>query len=144
MVRTLLIGFGLIMFVFGLADFFKTRPHFVGSFPEPGQSTVSPPTAVTVNFSEELSPESTISVVSTVTEKATGELSYSGGEKVNTTSAIDIYSPPNRSLKAILQLDLPNGLYRVDWNTLAVKTRAQRFGSYCPASDGIGVFPLMC
>ena len=130
MVRTLLIGFGLIMFVFGLADLFQARPHFVSSFPEPGQSMASPPTAVTVTFSEELSPESTISVVSTVTEKATGELSYSGGEKVNTTSAIDIYSPPNRSLKAILQLDLPNGLYRVDWNTLAAKTRVQSFGSF--------------
>ena len=130
MVQVLFIGFGLIMVVFGLTDLFQTRPHFVSSFPEPGQSMASPPTAVTVTFSEELSPVSTISVVSTVTEKTSGELSYSGGEKVNTTSAIDIYSPPNRSLKTILQLDLPNGLYRVDWNAVAAKTRAQRFGSF--------------
>ena len=130
MVWTLLIGFGLIMFVFGLADLFQTRPHFASSHPKPGQSMASPPTAVTVTFTEELSPESTISVVSTVIVKPSGELSYFGGEKVNTTSAIDIYGPLHRSLKAILQLDLPNGLYRVDWNALAAKTRAQRFGSF--------------
>ena len=33
MVWALPIGFGLIMFIFGLADQFKTRPHFVGSSP---------------------------------------------------------------------------------------------------------------
>jgi hypothetical protein len=48
MVRTLLIGFGLIMFIFGLADLFQTHPHFVSSFSEPGQSMASPPTALTV------------------------------------------------------------------------------------------------
>jgi hypothetical protein len=63
-------------------------------------------------------------------------------KKVNTTSAIDIYGPLHRSLKAILQLDLPNGLYRVGWNALAAKTRAQRFGSFyfgagMPVSDHI-------
>jgi len=129
-VQVLFIGFGLIMVVFGLTNLFQTRPHFASSHPKPGQSMASPPTAVTVTFTEELSPESTISVVSTVIVKPSGELSYFGGEKVNTTSAIDIYGPLHRSLKAILQLDLPNGLYRVDWNALAAKTRAQRFGSF--------------
>jgi hypothetical protein len=47
MVWALPIGLGLIMFISGLADLFKTRPHFVSSFPEPGQSMATPPTAVT-------------------------------------------------------------------------------------------------
>jgi methionine-rich copper-binding protein CopC len=130
MVRTILIGFGLTMLIFGLVDLFQTRPHFVSSNPEPGKSLYAPPTAVTVTFSDELTPESSISVVPTVSLKPSGEQSYSGGGKVNTTSAIDIHGPEKRSLKAILQLELPNGLYRVNWNVVAAKNGAQRYGSF--------------
>jgi hypothetical protein len=68
--------------------------------------------------------------VATVTLKPSGELSYPGGEKVSTSSAIDIYDPQHRSLKAILKLELPNGLYRVDWTAIAAKNKAGRSGSY--------------
>jgi len=134
MTRTLLIGFGLIMLLFGLNDLFTTRAHFVSSHPEPGKSVLSSPTAVTVIFSEEIAPESRITLVSTVTLEPSGELFYSGGEKVSATSAIDIYDPQHRSLKAVPLLELPNGLYRVDWTAIASKNKAQRFGSYYFAS----------
>jgi methionine-rich copper-binding protein CopC len=130
MARMLLIGFGLIMVLFGLNDLFTTRAHFVSSHPEPGESVLFPPSAVTVIFSEELAPESKIALVSTVTLKPSGELSYSGGEKVSATSVIDIYDPQRRSLKAGLMLELPNGLYRVDWTAISSKNKAQRFGSH--------------
>lgn len=130
MVRTFLICLGIIMSLFGLNDIFTPRAHFISSNPEPGKSLYAAPTAVTVTFSDELAPESTISVVTTVTLKPTGDLSYSGGEKVSTSSAIDIYDAQHRSLKAILMLELPNGLYRVDWTAIAAKNKAGRFGSY--------------
>ena len=118
------------MFFFGLNDLFTARAHFVNSIPAPGKSVYAPPTAVTVTFSEALAPGSEMSVMSTVTLKPSGEARYSGGERVSSTSTIDIYDPQHRSLKAILLLELPNGLYRVDWTTIAAKTRAQRFGSF--------------
>jgi len=130
MVRTFLIGLGLIMSLFGLNDIFTTRACFVSSNPQPGKSIYAPPTAVTVTFSEELTPQSTISVVSTVRLNSSGEPSYSGGEKVSTSSAIDIYDPKHRTLKAILMLEPPSGLYRVDWTAIAAKNEAGRFGSY--------------
>lgn len=134
MTRTFLIGFGLIMLLFGLNDLFTIRAHFVSSHPEPGKSVPSPPDAVTVIFSEELAPESIITLVSTVTADPSGKLSYSGGDKVSATSVIDLYDPQHRSLKAVPLLELPNGLYRVDWTAIASKNKAQRFGSYYFAS----------
>lgn len=130
MFRAFLICLGLIMSLIGLNDIFRPRAHFISSDPEPGKSLHAAPTAVTVTFSDELAPESTISVVSTVSLKPSGELSYPGGEKVTTSSAIDIYDPQHRSLKAILKLELPNGLYRVDWTAIAAKNKAGKFGSY--------------
>ena len=82
MVRTLLTGVGLIMLVLGLNNLFTGRAHFVNSNPEHSKSLYAPPTAVTVAFSDGLAPESTISVVSTISLKPSGELSYSEGEKV--------------------------------------------------------------
>jgi hypothetical protein len=130
MARTFFIGWGLILSFFGLNEIFTTRAHFITSNPIPGISLYAPLTAVTVTFSDELAPESTISVVTTVTLKPSGDLSYSGGEKVSTSSAIDIYDPKHRTLKAILMLEPPNGLYRVDWTAIAAKNKAGRFGSY--------------
>ena len=130
MVRTFFIGWGLILSIFGLNEVFTPRAHFIASNPEPGKSLYAPLTAVTVTFSDELAPESTISVVTTATVKPSGDLSYSGGEKVSTSSAIDIYDPQHRTLKAILMLEPPNGLYRVDWTAIAAKNKAGRFGSY--------------
>ena len=130
MVRTFLICLGLFMSLFGLNDIFTPRAHFINSNPEPGKSLYAAPTAVTVTFSDELAPESTISVVTTVILKPSGDLSYSGGEKISTSSAIDIYDPQHRSLKAILMLELPNGLYRVDWTAIVAKNKAGSFGSF--------------
>jgi methionine-rich copper-binding protein CopC len=130
MTRALLCGFGLILSLLGLNEIFTSRAHFITSNPEPGKSLYAPLTAVTVTFSDELAPESTISIVTTVTLKPSGDLSYSGGEKVSTSSAIDIYDPKHRTLKAILMLEPPNGLYRVDWTAIAAKNKAGRFGSY--------------
>ena len=105
MTRLLLIGIGLILSLFGLNDLFTTRARFVNSNPAPGTSVYSPPTVVTVTFSEELAPQSEISVVSTVTLLPSGETSYSSGGKASTTSSIDVYDPQHRSLKAVLLLE---------------------------------------
>jgi methionine-rich copper-binding protein CopC len=135
MVRTFFIGWGLILSIFGLNEVFTPRAHFIASNPGPGKSLYAPLTAVTVTFSDDLAPESTISVVTTATLKPSGDLSYSGGEKVSTSSAIDIYDPQHRTLKAILMLEPPNGLYRVEWTAIAAKNKAGRFGSFYYAAS---------
>jgi len=130
MVRAFFIGWGLILSILGLNEIFTSRAHFITSNPEPGKSLYAPLTAVTVTFSDELAPESTISVVTTATLKPSGDLSYSEKEEASTSSAIDIYDPKHRTLRAILMLEPPNGLYRVDWTAIAAKNKAGRFGSY--------------
>ena len=81
MARAFLICLGLFMSLFGLNDIFTPRAHFISSNPEPGKSLYAAPTAVTVKFSDELAPESAISVVTTVILKPSGDLSYPGGKK---------------------------------------------------------------
>lgn len=122
------------MLLFGLNDLFTTRAQFVSSHPEPGESVLSPPTEVTVIFSEELAPESSIRLVCTVTLNPSGEPSYSGGQAVTATSVIEAYDLQHGSMKAVPLSELPSGLYRVDWTAVALKNKAQRFGSYYFAS----------
>jgi len=119
------------MVLFGGYDLIlMPKAIFVEARPEPGKLLHEAPTAVLVTFSREIKPESNLSVLSTVTMKGSGEISYSGGERVSSSSSVDIYTPGKRSLKVILTTDLPSGLYRVDWSTVTAESQAKRYGSY--------------
>jgi methionine-rich copper-binding protein CopC len=111
-------------------DVVAPRVHYRQSGPEPSSILATPPAEVIVHFSGELAPESTIRVVSTVSILPSGEWSYSGGENVVTESGLDPNDPSHQSLRAVLRPGLPNGLYRVDWSTVAARGKTERSGCY--------------
>jgi hypothetical protein len=65
--RVLLFVFGAALLLFGGASMLFPHANFVGSTPPAGSTIAEPPTTVIVNsFSNKLSPESRIDVVSTI------------------------------------------------------------------------------
>jgi len=118
------------MLVATVPDVVAPLARYRQSRPEPTSVLATPPAEVMVQFSGELAPESTIHVVSTVSILPSGEWSYSGGENVVDESGLDPNDPSHRSLRAVLRPRLPNGLYRVDWSTVAARGKAQRSGCY--------------
>src|SRR5438128_3666797 len=61
-IRGLFVLVGSLLLLVGVADLNALRARFVNSQPEAGTAVAAPPTAVTVSFSDELAPESRISV----------------------------------------------------------------------------------
>lgn len=113
----LVAGVGLLLLL--VADRLEPRARYVSSRPSPGAAVERVPDAVMVNFTHELDRGSTISVQRTVTRSPTGENSYLRAEGVTTFAGVDPNDPQHRSLKAELSAGLPDGLYRVDWHTVA-------------------------
>ena len=128
--RILLGLLGLFMLVVTLPDVVAPRVRYRQSRPEPASVVATPPAEVIVRFSGELTPESTIRVASTVSVLPSGEWSYSGGKNVVAESGLDPNDPSHQSLRAVLRPRLPNGLYRVDWSTVAIQRKTQRSGCY--------------
>jgi methionine-rich copper-binding protein CopC len=128
--RILLGLLGLFMLVVTVPDVVAPRARYRQSRPEPASVLATPPAEVIVHFSGELAPESTIRVVSTVSVLPSGEWSYSGGENVVAESGLDPNDPSHQSLRAVLRPRLPNGLYRVDWSTVAARGKTERSGCY--------------
>jgi methionine-rich copper-binding protein CopC len=129
-IRLLCIGWGCVMLLAGAAALLAPRARYVGSSPEPGRTLGTAPAVVTIRFSRELHPDSRIQVLSTVSVLPSGEEVHSGGQEVVTESGLDPNDPAHQSLRAALRPNLPGGLYRVDWQTVAAGTRAERFGSF--------------
>lgn len=129
-IRILCLSWGLLMLLVGVADLFAPRARYVSSRPEPGSRLTAAPAEIVVTFSGGLHPDSTIRAVCTVSLLPSGEMSYSGGTDVVTESGLNPNDSSYHSLRAVLQTPLPDGLYRVDWTTVAVRGRAERFGSY--------------
>jgi methionine-rich copper-binding protein CopC len=130
MTRAVVLFIGAVMLQFGLSDLLAPRARYVRSSPEPGATLAAPPPAVTVSFSDELSPDSEISVRRTISLSPSGEKNYSREENVATVSRLEPADPHRRSLRADLAQELPGGLYVVNWSTIAARGRAQRFGTF--------------
>ena len=128
--RMLLALLGVSMLLVTIPDVIAPRVRYRQSRPEPASVIATPPAEVIVRFSGELTQESTIRVASTVSVLPSGEWSYSGGKNVVAESGLDPNDPSHRSLRAVLRPRLPNGLYRVDWSTVAARGKAQRSGCY--------------
>ncbi|MCL5282223.1 MAG: copper resistance protein CopC [Planctomycetes bacterium] len=129
-VRILLALFGLSMLLGAIGDALTPHARYRQSRPEAASVLATPPAEVVIRFSREVTADSKIGVVSTVSILPSGEWSYSGGEDVVAQSGFDPNDPSHQSLRAVLRPGLPNGLYRVDWHTAAARGRAERFGSY--------------
>ncbi len=129
-VRILLAFFGLSMLLGSIGHALVPQARYRQSRPGPASVLTAPPAQVVIRFSREVTPDSRIGVVSTVSILPSGERSYSGGEDVVAQSGFDPNDPSRQSLRAVLRPGLPNGLYRVDWHAAAARGRAERFGSY--------------
>jgi methionine-rich copper-binding protein CopC len=128
--RIFLALFGLSMLLVTVGDAVAPHARYCQSCPEPASVLTTPPTEVIIRFSREVTPGSKINVVSTVSILPSGESSYSGGEGVAAQSGFDPNDRSRQSLRAVLRPGLPNGLYRVDWSTVAAQGKAERFGCY--------------
>lgn len=129
-IRVLLLFFGSIMLLFGVYDLLAPRARFVNSSPAPGAELATLPASVTISFSDELAPESTISVGSTITLSPSGENVYSDGKKF-TAAGPDPGDPQDRTLRLVLEPGLPVGLYWVNWTAVAARGKSKRFGRFC-------------
>lgn len=118
------------MLLFGVYDLLTPRARYVNSSPAPGAELAAVPTSVTVGFSDELAPESTISVTSTITLSPSGEKVYLDGKKF-TAAGPDPSDPQHRTLRAVVEPGLPGGLYWVDWTAVAARGKSKRFGRFC-------------
>ena len=129
-IRILFLVWGASMLLVGVTDLLAPRARYVGSQPEPGSTLAAVPTEIVVTFSNELHPDSAIRVVSTVSLLPSGEALYTGGEDVVAAAGLNPNDSSHRSLRAVLQPRLFDGLCRVDWSTMERRSRAERFGSF--------------
>ena len=127
-VRCLLLLLAAVMLLFGAVDRLVPRAHYVDSDPKPGSVLSRLPSAVTITFSNELAPQSEISIASTITLTPSGELLYADGK---TFSTLGPDSRDTRRLRVDLDPGLGRGLYWVKWNAVAARGKAQRFGRLC-------------
>jgi methionine-rich copper-binding protein CopC len=123
-----LFGLSILLVVVGQA--LMPRARYLESRPGPGSELGAVPAEVVVRFSREVTADSKLGVVSTVSILPFGQYSYTGGTDVFVRSGLDPNDPSHRSLRAVLRRGLAGGLYRVDWSTVAARGRAERFGSY--------------
>lgn len=133
-IRVLLLFFGSVMLLFGMYQLIAPRASFVNSTPAPGAELAAVPTSVTVGFSDQLAPESTIGVISTITLSPSGEKVYSDGKKFNAAGP-DPGDPQQRTLRAVLEPGLPGGLYWVEWTAVAARGKSKRYGRFCFAAE---------
>lgn len=128
-IRVLLLFFGSVMLLFGACDLMAPRARYVSSTPAPGTQIAAVPASVTVSFSDQLAPESTIAVTSTITLSPSGERVYADGKKF-TAAGPDSSDSQNRTLRAVLEPGLPAGLYWVEWTAVAARGKSKRFGRF--------------
>jgi methionine-rich copper-binding protein CopC len=128
--RICLALFGLSMLLVAVGQALMPHARYRQGRPEPAGVLDTAPAEVVVRFSREVTPDSRLGVVSTVSILPSGEYSYSGGADVVAQSGFDPNDSSRQSLRAVLRPGLPKGLYRVDWSTVAARGKAERFGRY--------------
>jgi hypothetical protein len=89
----------------------------------------SPPTTVTIRFSESLSPDSRLGIYPSVVFSPSGERSYGSGD-LNVVSGLDPDDPRGRTLRAVLGEGVASGRYRVRWSTIPAQGGTNRHGHF--------------
>lgn len=127
----LLFVLGAASTLFGVADLVIPRARFVNSSPPAASIITEPPSAVIINFSNKLAPESTIDVTSTIRLLPSGEMDHLKGSSVVLKSGIDPGEQGDlngKSMRADLRPGLHKGLYWVDWRTTSAGWRTVTYG----------------
>ena len=132
--RTLLAIFGALMLWAWLAQTcMPPLARYVSSDPEPGATLTAAPSTVTVTFSDELGPASTIDVTQAVAVSSSGDTAQRENE-VTAMAGVDANRPT--TLRAALEPGLENGLYLVEWRVSGPRDNGQRTGSF---RFGVGI-----
>jgi methionine-rich copper-binding protein CopC len=126
--RVLLFIIGGVLLIFGVVSLLVPRAKFVSSTPTAGSTIAEPPTTVIVNFSNKLSSESQIDVVSTIRLLPSGEVENLNGRSVVISSGLNAGDPSGKSMRAELRAGLHEGLYFVNWRTKSAPWRAITYG----------------
>lgn len=84
----MLVLLGLALLLFGVGDLVVPRARFVDSNPPAAAIIAEPPSAMIINFSNRLAPESTMYVTSTIRLMPSGEMDYLQGSSVVLKSSI--------------------------------------------------------
>ena len=127
--RVLSFFFGAALLLFAVTGMLIPRAKFVSSTPQAGSSIVEPPTAVIVNFTNKLSPDSRIDVVSTMRLSPAGDLEQLAGRSVVIGSGINAADPGGKSMLVELRPGLHKGLYFVNWRTKAAGWGSITYGN---------------
>jgi methionine-rich copper-binding protein CopC len=133
--RLLAIGWGLILLVSGGCDLVAPRARLVDATPPPGAELATPPAAVTLRFGEAVSGDSHLAVRPIFTLSPTGERAYVSVPEF-TVRGPDPSDPTHRTMRVEIDTTLENGLYSVQWRTVAARGRATRSGS---SQFGVGM-----
>jgi methionine-rich copper-binding protein CopC len=115
--RVLSFFFGGALLIFGGASMLVPRANFVSSTPPAGSTIAEPPTTVIVNFSNKLSPESRIEVMSTMSLSPSGDVEYPDSRSLVISSGLNAADPSGSSMRVELKPGLHKGLFFVNWRT---------------------------
>ena len=129
LLRTILVGWGSILFLFGACQLLRPKARYVESDPRPGAMLQSPPTRVAVTFTESLSPDSRIGIYPSIVFSPSGEPSYGTGD-LDVVSGLDPDDSRGRTLRAILGEGIPRGRYRVRWSAIPAQGGTNRHGHF--------------
>jgi methionine-rich copper-binding protein CopC len=129
LLRRMLVGWGSILFLFGAYQLLRPKARYIESDPRPGTILQSPPTTVTVTFSESLSADSRIGVYPSIVFSPSGERSYGSGD-LKVVSGLALDDPRGRTLRAVLGEGVASGRYRVRWSVIPARGAASRHGHF--------------
>jgi methionine-rich copper-binding protein CopC len=105
-----------------LASIALAHSHYASSTPTPGQTLAASPAAVVINFDAELGTGST------------GSVTNASGATVSTGATID--ANVRTKMTIALNASLPNGVYKVNWHSVAADDGDALDGSFF---FGVGV-----
>ena len=117
------------MLLFGAYQILRPKARYVESDPRPGAMLESPPTTVTVTFSESLAPDSRIGIYPSIVFSPSGEQSYGTGD-LDVVSGIDPDDSRGRTLRAVLGEGVASGRYRVRWSAIPAQGGTNRQGHF--------------
>ena len=127
--RMLCIGWGSILLLFGACQLLRPKARYIESDPRPGAMLQSPPSVVTVTFSESLSADSRIGIYPSIVFSPSGDRSYGTGD-LNVVSGLDPDDSRGRTLRAVLGEGIASGRYRVRWSAIPAQGGTTRRGHF--------------
>ena len=119
---------GGVLLLFAAVNWLLPRARYSSSSPQPNAVLTTMPEAVTIEFTNELHRASIVAVASTVTLSSQGDKVYGDRKRFSAHASNDNHS---RTVTVPLDRNLPNGLYWVNWSTVAARGKAGSFGDFC-------------